>query len=237
MKKNILDLVDSSAVTSRDLEELESFLRFESKLKHPMNLETLDGYLTALVVGPDIVRPKAWLPFVWDSSGEGETPEFHSPEQAEHIIGIIMRLMNSIVLQLDEYSDEYLPLPDMSDYGADKVKRHAVRMWCLGFLMDVSVRESSWAPLLRDKKASAYPTLISIVAGLFRESLQIDEEKEFEYWASVPGAVLDIQEFWMPYHDRQMELLKKHENRAPKRNEECPCGSGRKYKKCCGKQA
>lgn len=44
--------------------------------------------------------------------------------------------------------------------------------------------------------------------------------------------------------EAEQELVKKtekvkplHSDRAPGRNDPCPCGSGKKYKKCCGKKA
>jgi len=44
--------------------------------------------------------------------------------------------------------------------------------------------------------------------------------------------------------EAEEELIKKtkkveplHADRQPGRNDPCPCGSGKKYKKCCGKKA
>jgi uncharacterized protein len=235
MKNNIIDFNETSGLSGKALEELESFLLFESGLKQPMNLETLDGFLTALIVGPDTLLPSFWLPFVWDSSGDGQSPAFHTEQQATRIIGIIMQLMNSIVYSLDEFTDEYEPLPDMMEYETDAERRRGSRLWCIGFLMGISIKASSWDALLKDKKASYSTTLISMAGGMLRDELQIGEEKEFEVWESVPEAVLDIRAFWMPYRERAIDRLRSASAATPGRNDECPCGSGRKYKKCCGK--
>lgn len=38
-----------------------------------MNLSTLEGYLTAIVIGPQTVIPSRWLPWVWDrEEGQAE---------------------------------------------------------------------------------------------------------------------------------------------------------------------
>jgi uncharacterized protein len=53
--------------------------------------------------------------------------------------------------------------------------------------------------------------------------------------AQIPAAVLAMHAYWLPYrhavHEREVAKAM-----APKvgRNEPCPCGSGRKFKKCCG---
>ncbi len=38
-------------------------------------------------------------------------------------------------------------------------------------------------------------------------------------------------------HDHDHEVVEPYRRETPKvgRNEPCPCGSGRKFKKCCGK--
>jgi uncharacterized protein len=235
MNKRIVDFNDPSGISGRELDELEGFLLSSSGLKQPMNLEMVDGFLTALIVGPDTVMPSDWLPYVWDISGGGHSPEFHTPEQASRIIGIIMRMMNSIVSNFDECPDGYTPLPEMVEYGGDAEKRGAVRLWCIGFLMGISIREKSWEQLLGDEAAADSTNIISAVAGMFRDELQIGEEKEYELWVSVPEAVRKIRAFWMPYRRRALDRLNGRAGRTPGRNEVCSCGSGKKYKKCCGK--
>ncbi|NTU58604.1 MAG: UPF0149 family protein [Chlorobiaceae bacterium] len=235
MMKSIVDYPSDDGITGKDLDLLETFLLFESGLEHPMELETLDGFLTAIIVGPDILMPSEWLPLVWDTSENGGSPQFQSTKQASRIIGIIMQLMNVIVYQLAEEPDEYEPLPDMIDYEDDVARRRATRLWCIGFIMGITMRERSWEPLFRDKSEASSTTVISIAGGMFRDELQIDEEKEYEFWSSVPDAVLSIREFWIPYHEREIDRLRSRTSGVPGRNEPCPCGSGKKYKQCCGK--
>jgi uncharacterized protein UPF0149 len=48
--------VKSQPLTDAEFERLSKVLgRFDNK--HPMNLEQLDGFLAALICGPQIVRP------------------------------------------------------------------------------------------------------------------------------------------------------------------------------------
>ncbi|NTV68445.1 MAG: YecA family protein, partial [Chlorobaculum sp.] len=41
--------------------------------------------------------------------------------------------------------------------------------------------------------------------------------------------------FWMPHRHRVVESARQARADDIGRNDLCPCGSGMKYKKCCGK--
>ncbi len=80
-------------LSAAEIGELDAFLMSEATSDECMDIGTLDGFLTALVVGPGLVAPSVWLPLVWGGTNE---PVFESPEQAERIIGLLLRRMNTI---------------------------------------------------------------------------------------------------------------------------------------------
>lgn len=45
-----------------------------------------------------------------------------------------------------------------------------------------------------------------------------------------------IHRFWVPRRKPAVQTLKREEPKVG-RNDDCPCGSGKKYKKCCGAEA
>lgn len=59
-----------------ELDELDEFLMSDQTSEETMVLEILDGYLTALAIGPVTVMPSVWLPRVWGPAGrpQGQTP-------------------------------------------------------------------------------------------------------------------------------------------------------------------
>ena len=75
-----------------DLEVLDAYLNSEKSPAGSMGLSDLDGFLTGLVVGPEVVRPAEWMKLVW---GEDE-PEFETPEHADAVLGTIMARYNEI---------------------------------------------------------------------------------------------------------------------------------------------
>jgi uncharacterized protein len=52
-----------------DLDALDAFLLSDRAPEEGMGLSDLDGFLTGIVVGPELILPSEWLPIVW---GGGE---------------------------------------------------------------------------------------------------------------------------------------------------------------------
>ena len=54
-----------ATLSDEELEELDQFLLSDVTSEETMLMDGLDGYLTAIVVGPRTVMPSQWLPDVW----------------------------------------------------------------------------------------------------------------------------------------------------------------------------
>src|SRR3954469_18284136 len=80
-----------------DLEALDRFLISDASPEDCMQISDLDGYLTGIAIGPELVMPSEWLPVVWG----GEEPVFDDAEQARTVIGTIMSRYNEILRVLD----------------------------------------------------------------------------------------------------------------------------------------
>src|SRR5215813_15282775 len=61
-----------------DLEALDRFLISDRSPPDSMMLSDLDGFLTGIAVGPELVLPSEWLPLVW--GGEAPRSEEHTSE-------------------------------------------------------------------------------------------------------------------------------------------------------------
>ncbi|XBO30381.1 SEC-C metal-binding domain-containing protein [Paraburkholderia fungorum] len=57
----------------------------------------------------------------------------------------------------------------------------------------------------------------------------------------IPASIAAIYRFWLPYRQavHEQKLTATIQRTEPKvgRNDPCPCGSGKKFKKCCGAAA
>lgn len=205
------------------------------------NLEALDGYLSALVVAPELVLPSEWQPVVWG----GRAPRWTSEAEVLEVQTLLMGHWNMVSQRVrhdeDDLPDHLAPLlwlpeefeaehPDTLDVGRD---------WAFGFFRGVELREAAWERWLdeHDWIEEIFALLEQLATG---EVLGEDPtaaltplgyRERLEIVAALPGMLADL-------HQHRIDALTPREpiRRAPtpERNAPCPCGSGRKYKKCCG---
>jgi uncharacterized protein len=210
---------------SLDFEELDNFLMSDRAPEECMQLSDLDGFLTAVAIGPELIMPSEWLPVIW---GKGE-PEFESAEEAQGVIGAIMARYNEILHLIRHQPDDYEPVlwetPDGEAVAGD---------WAEGFMAGVALRRSAWQPLVESEEDGGL--LAPIVAFLHDEEgnpLIPGETKEL---AEVQKMAIELIAPSVQAISNYWEANRPRPRRASKtgRNEPCPCGSGRKYKRCCG---
>jgi Uncharacterised protein family (UPF0149) len=83
-----------------DLEALDKFLMSDRAPQDSMMLSELDGFLTGIAIGPELVRPSEWLPLIWG----GEAPEFANLDEANAILGSIMARYNEILREIADHA-------------------------------------------------------------------------------------------------------------------------------------
>lgn len=221
-----------------ELDRLEDLL-FKFDGERAMNLEEVDGFFAALVCGPELVMPGECLPEIWDGeSGQG-ADALQGIEELQEFLNLLTGHWNSIAGTL--FSGDIL-LPLLLE-GADGVCHG--NDWARGFMRGVAMRHDAWLELFQDEEQSGL--LIPILA-LFHEN---DPDPEMRPYPGSPTAemreklivgmaasVRGIYEYFAP-HRRMTALAQGDLGSEPKkskvgRNDPCPCGSGKKYKRCCG---
>src|SRR5204863_279696 len=129
-------------LSDAELDSLEGFLASDSVPQDCMDLEMLDGFLTAIVSGPESIQPSEWLPQVWSDGGRTANPAFADNEQAQRIMGLMLRHMVGIQRTLSESPTRFKPLLYMPDEKArnDKTPPEA-SAWCEGYMAGVKHRD------------------------------------------------------------------------------------------------
>lgn len=225
-------------LNDEELNALADFLNAEAFQEKAMDLSTLQGYLTAVVVGPQAVMPSRWLPRVWDREHGRLEPEFDSLDQANHIINLLMRFMNGIATAFMNDPASFEPV-----YWREA--RWGAAEWCEGFLRGTQFNEEAWALLWVGKPQCATPFLrLGTDDGMDITRQSGDAER---WMNAVVPALVEIHAFWkarrvdvsqgLSGQDSGASQARRPTMRAaPKvgRNDSCPCGSGKKFKKCCG---
>jgi uncharacterized protein len=136
-----------------DLDALGAWLLSGDSPEESMLLSDLDGFLTGIAVGPDLILPSEWMPRIWS----GVDPVFTSFDQARLIIGSIAGRYSEIVEHLDAGPDSFDPLFEEGPMG-----HLIVTDWAAGFMDAVMLRPLVWEALIRDDEMAAvfWPILL-----------------------------------------------------------------------------
>ncbi|MGA8556478.1 MAG: UPF0149 family protein [Candidatus Acidiferrales bacterium] len=221
-------------LTDAEFDRLGEFLKGCAAGKS-MNVEELDGFFAALVAGPEIVMPNEYLPVVF--GGEmSDSHEFGSLEEANDILALLMRHWNDIAATLSK-GDVYLPilLEDVNgvSHGND---------WARGFMRGVEMCHDGWAELVADEEHGG--CLVPVLM-LYHEHDPDPEMRPEPIGAEQRETVIEHMAAglvgahrYFRQHGRSDLGTRTMEPRNTKskigRNDPCPCGSGKKYKRCCG---
>ena len=60
-----MDVIPDTPLSNAEIRELDIFLMSDATPDECMDIVALDGFLTALAIGPELVSPSVWLPLVW----------------------------------------------------------------------------------------------------------------------------------------------------------------------------
>ena len=132
---------------------------------------------------------------------------------------------------------------ERADMGDEEVPAFG-QVWALGFMFAVEAWPEEWAAP-RDKEAVKWlngaleaivtlteddnePPTLSVFDDDGPPSISL---KRLNAFADGVWAVYDLHELWRNFGPR-VETI--HKVATPGRNDPCSCGSGKKYKKCCG---
>lgn len=234
--KNISQL---DPLSEKELEELDDFLTSDILSDESMVISGLDGYLTAIASAPVVLKPSEWMLEIWGPT-EDYQPEFESDEQAEHIYGLIIRHFNGIINCLLDNPDTFEPLFDEFKYRSRTYIEG--QMWAYGYMQGIELCRSYWQPLFNnpDGLAALRPIYLLGAGDVTPEEEALTETplQREKLSKQIPASVAWIYRFWLPYREaideRTVATTIRRDQPKIGRNDPCPCGSGKKFKKCCG---
>jgi len=197
-----------------------------------MVLEEFDGFVAGLLVCPELIRGGDWIAAAFGFGG-GKSP-FTDIDHANAMLALVQDYYNSVVVTLLESPEDYSPLMPIDEQSGEVIWE----LWIDGFAAAVELRPEAWQTLL--KSGGAPGRAMRGLAMLIE--LARDEDLALQQLAK--EAVGMIAEWVVTLHEYRLATYKPPSFAAqpnpfagtPKagRNDPCPCGSGRKYKRCCG---
>lgn len=233
-----------NGLNEAEIEQLDTWLQ-QNNTKLP-SLEAIDGLFTALVIAPEIPSKEIWLPLALGTEDLGAVDE--------QILTLIQRHYDEVlgfvgpIAELEALK-EWAPL--IFDAN-DEVEATATdtgygQHWAFGFHVGMDelplARKALGLDALSEDVDEDAPSPLSFLApivmieeGAFpdkpEEKLTLEQLKALE--EELLDSILELRIHFAQW--RKSQNLGMVVSTDPKigRNDPCTCGSGKKFKKCCG---
>ena len=240
-----------TALSENELDRLEALLDSEFLGGEAMLLDEIQGFFCAMLSGPEPIQPAQWLPEVL-----GPAMESHlDAEDLRELIDLLIRFYNQhaaalaagenfpLYLYPEEYLDEAAADEAAGAAPEEETPSFDYKMWCEAYLFGTEMSATPWAEAAGQHEERLIELMepFYLLTGL----LKSEAERLEESWMSpaeeariladrqmnLPFIIQDIYNFW-----RAMRTPVTERRSEPKvgRNDLCPCGSGKKFKQCCG---
>jgi uncharacterized protein len=179
------------------------------------------GFFAAVHTGPSVLAPSDWVPHFTPETG------FADNQDATASIVTLLHLYNRIGSVLTDNPGALCPDHDDVD---------GIEEFCNGYVSGVQLH-GEWR---KDKIASAAVVILAVLAGLVpREELKDSEGNPWpdlddfldRQRVDLRDHVRELWKHWAPA--RKTAAASERAKKQVGRNDPCPCGSGKKYKKCC----
>ena len=221
----------SEPLDDAEFHALDDFLLSLEHDEAMLDISEFDGFITAVVSGPETIMPSVWQPVVW--GGDDNAPAWDSMEDYQRIFGMMIRHMNTTSATLIQDPAEFEPC--FLESTVKGVTHWVVDEWCHGYMKGAGLFPSHLATDPDMKELLAPIRQFADPAGWDgRKGLGHDEIRRLQ--EQVAPAARAIHGHWLarrsPVGAPSVPFIRPE----PKvgRNDPCHCGSGRKYKKCCG---
>jgi uncharacterized protein len=226
------------SLSDAELDRLDALLA--SFGENAMTAEELDGFFAALVCGPVAVTPVEHLAVIRGADEDEELPPLGDAEFRE-FSALAQRHWNHLAGTLAR-GEVWAPVMDTDENG-----RAAGNGWALGFLCGVEMHADSWEDFLEDEGASG--AIVPMFALAHEDDPDpelraepIADDKREDFIATMMLGLGEIHAYFAaqranPSAGAAKPATVKREGPKVGRNDPCPCGSGKKYKACCGSNA
>ena len=232
---------------SPDPGALQAFLADPARPAGTLRYHELQGFLFTVASAPELIPPSDWLPIIFAD----QEVDYASRDKAQEILGQIMALYNTAAAV---GRDDAGPLPVDGLFRDDILANFnddaPIAQWARGFLLGHQWLEELWEAYVPETLDEEFGATIMTLS--FFSSRQLAEAflaeatapaRSLEALAETMRRVFPNAVMQYAHLGRSITTaLLEHATEAPEpvrtakvgRNAPCPCGSGKKYKRCCG---
>lgn len=206
--------IDVGQLSDDELDELADLLERHADT----HIDAALGLMNAVVVAPGAVSPTLWVAQLVPESA------FESEAVGKKLVGLLLRLHNEVRMLLEQ-GEVWMPGPEEAE---------AIELFATGYVAGAEL-DPRW---VGDADRWALVAPFAYLAGR-HDLVPADTLKMFG--ESDEGLALVRQQVGalvLQTYSAFLPLRSAPAKAAPRigRNDPCPCGSGKKHKKCCGRQ-
>lgn len=212
-----------------DLTRLELLLTPLSQSGSTMRPDEVQGFFYALASGPDRLGIDDWIGDVL-----GDAPAFDSAETEAEIRTLLQKYYDAAAEALADGE-----LPELVLYSEDEGGEADFRPWCNAYMYALDVVPTDWFEAADDEGFEDLLMPVMALAGMFDAQdgepamIEFGDAELDSFKGELDEALLTVYNYWRA--KEQAPSTVRRDGDKVGRNDPCPCGSGKKYKACHGK--
>jgi uncharacterized protein len=200
-----------------------------------LNTDFINGYLTAIACSPNTIEWHEWFDYLFIEERSKEL-KWQNSEDSDTAFDMLIGAYDELedILMVNDY------IPYISK-GTENITHEDTKDWVAGFLYGTTIWDQDI--LNSDEELMRYVTSLHIydnsdmMKDMGSDALEKAEKIQKEKYKNKPVEIIFKVVMSLYFRSKHNELPSEPIKVEPKinRNDPCPCGSGKKYKKCCGK--
>ncbi|OUS27362.1 hypothetical protein A9Q99_15280 [Gammaproteobacteria bacterium 45_16_T64] len=226
---------------------LKTIIDFSAEQEFPMSFNVIHGFLFGLCSAPVAISPMEWIPSLFGDNDDITDAALTNADTFQALVDFFNYMMEQIQEENPEYPQAMVVSDTMSDnFGMES----DLGQWSQGFIDASEWLGEVWEEAMIDVLEEDH-TIKSVMLSFFsdeefsrklHDELMEAEGLSFEdicedFLKLLPNTLKGYAFTGRKLYEQQVESMPSAEPAVadPKvgRNDLCPCGSGKKYKKCC----
>ncbi len=225
---------------------LRTFLSAPQRAKGTMTYPQLAGFLFSMANAPELIPPSEWLPIVFND----QDARYATRSEAEEVTQAMMALYNNCVRGRVKGKVSLPPGCEIRPQPLDNLGDDApLSQWAQGFLTGHTYLDDIWNEYAPDEFDEELGSTLMVLTFFASPTLADAYHKEgkgkisLEHLAETvvmifPDVLIEYAHMGWSIFQARREAgdldQETSDRRNIGRNDPCPCGSGKKFKKCCG---
>lgn len=235
----------SSPFTIDQVILLSGFLSSSQRPTNTFTYPQLAGFLFGLANGPELIQPSEWISLVFND----QEAQYETADEAECVTQAMMALYNDCVRTRSGGARSLPPGCEVRPILMENLKTTApLSQWAQGFGIAYDYLSEVWEAYIPDELDEELGALLMTLTFFSSPTLaevyykETKGNRSFEQFAQsmlevFPDAMGAFAHLGRSIYQARLEAGEFNRESVPAvkigRNDPCPCGSGKKYKKCC----